>query len=163
MCGPRRDRGCGRCAQRGAVHQQTLQRQGLALVRGGTTQLLPFSNILSAIGYNIWRLTARGLPHMFFMGYPLVGGRRQRHFARTNSKPRKLLKNAQTPTTCPGVSCRGSVHYPGALPGRCVGRLAYEKCAYVWKVQFEISWLAVAFNVFCSFKNTSHKFFVRSE
>src|SRR5688572_12562895 len=110
MCGPRRDRGCGRCAQRGAVHQQTLQRQGLALVRGGTTQLLPFSNILSAIGYNIWRLTARGLPHMFFMGYPLVGGRRQRHFARTNSKPRKLLKNAQTPTTCPGVSCRGSVH-----------------------------------------------------
>src|SRR5688572_12562894 len=49
------------------------------------------------------------------------------------------------------------------LPGfgaRCVGRLAYEKCAYVWKVQFEISWLAVAFNVFCSFKNTSHKFFV---
>jgi len=31
--------------------------------------------------------------------YPLVGGRRQRHFDRTNSKPRKLPKNAQTPTS----------------------------------------------------------------
>jgi hypothetical protein len=31
--------------------------------------------------------------------YPLVGGTRQRRFAGTNSKPRKLLENAQTPTT----------------------------------------------------------------
>jgi len=31
--------------------------------------------------------------------YPLVGGTRQRHFAGTNSKPRKLLENAQTPTS----------------------------------------------------------------
>src|SRR5687768_10547609 len=45
--------------------------------------------------------------------YPLVGGMRQRRFAGTNSKPRKLPENAQTPT--------GRVHYPGAVPGRCVG------------------------------------------
>ena len=31
--------------------------------------------------------------------YPLVGGTRQRHFDGTNLKPRKLLKNAQTPTS----------------------------------------------------------------
>jgi hypothetical protein len=31
--------------------------------------------------------------------YPLVGGTRQRYFAGTNSKPRKLLENAQTPTS----------------------------------------------------------------
>jgi len=31
--------------------------------------------------------------------YPLVGGMRQRHFDGTNFKPRKLLKNAQTPTS----------------------------------------------------------------
>ena len=30
--------------------------------------------------------------------YPRVGGRRQRHFAGTDFKPRKLLENAQTPT-----------------------------------------------------------------
>ncbi len=30
--------------------------------------------------------------------YPRVGGTRERHFAGTNSKPRKLLENAQTPT-----------------------------------------------------------------
>ena len=31
--------------------------------------------------------------------YPLVGGVRERHFAGTNLKPNKLLKNAQTPTS----------------------------------------------------------------
>jgi hypothetical protein len=31
--------------------------------------------------------------------YPLVGGTRQRYFAGTNSKPRKLPENAQTPTS----------------------------------------------------------------
>jgi len=31
--------------------------------------------------------------------YPLVGGTRQRHFDGTNFKPRKLLKNAPTPTS----------------------------------------------------------------
>ena len=31
--------------------------------------------------------------------YPLVGGTRQRQFGGTNSKPRKLLENAQTPTS----------------------------------------------------------------
>ncbi len=31
--------------------------------------------------------------------YPLVGGTRQRRFAGTDSKPRKLPENAQTPTT----------------------------------------------------------------
>jgi hypothetical protein len=30
--------------------------------------------------------------------YPRVGGTRQRRFAGTHSKPRKLLENAQTPT-----------------------------------------------------------------
>ena len=30
--------------------------------------------------------------------YPRVGGRRQRHFAGTNFKPRNLPENAQTPT-----------------------------------------------------------------
>jgi len=31
--------------------------------------------------------------------YPLVGGTRSRHFDGTNFKPRKLLENAQTPTS----------------------------------------------------------------
>src|SRR5687767_13958641 len=31
--------------------------------------------------------------------YTLVGGTRQRHFVGTNFKPRKLPKNAQTPTS----------------------------------------------------------------
>jgi hypothetical protein len=31
--------------------------------------------------------------------YPLVGGTRLRHFDGTSSKPRKLLENAQTPTS----------------------------------------------------------------
>jgi len=31
--------------------------------------------------------------------YLLVGGTRQRHFAGTSFKPRKLLENAQTPTS----------------------------------------------------------------
>jgi len=31
--------------------------------------------------------------------HPLVGGMRQRHFDGTDSKPRKLLENAQTPTS----------------------------------------------------------------
>jgi len=31
--------------------------------------------------------------------HPLVGGLRQRHLDGTNFKPRKLLENAQTPTT----------------------------------------------------------------
>ena len=31
--------------------------------------------------------------------YPLVGGMGQRHFEGTNSKPGKLLENAQTPTS----------------------------------------------------------------
>ena len=35
--------------------------------------------------------------------YPLVGGMRQRRFAGTNSKPRKLPENAQASTMCPGI------------------------------------------------------------
>ncbi len=31
--------------------------------------------------------------------YPLVGGTRERHFDGTSYKPRKLLENAQTPTS----------------------------------------------------------------
>jgi len=33
------------------------------------------------------------------VGYPLVGGTRERHFAGTNLKPRQMLENAQSPTT----------------------------------------------------------------
>ena len=43
--------------------------------------------------------------------YPLVGGTRQRQFAGTNSKPRKVLKNAQTPTTmAPALFAGDRVH-----------------------------------------------------
>ena len=31
--------------------------------------------------------------------YPLVGGTSERHFDGANSKPRKMLENAQTPTS----------------------------------------------------------------
>jgi hypothetical protein len=31
--------------------------------------------------------------------YPLVGGTRRRYFGGTNLKPRKVLENAQTPTS----------------------------------------------------------------
>lgn len=48
---------------------------------------------------------------------------RQRRFDGANFKSRKLPENAATPTTCPGILCRGSVHYPDALPARCVSRL----------------------------------------
>ena len=44
--------------------------------------------------------------------YPLVGETRQRHFDGINSKPRKLPKNAPTPS-------RPLHTYPGALTGRC--------------------------------------------
>ena len=37
---------------------------------------------------------ARGLLQRILLGYPLVGRTRQRHFAGTNSQPRKLLENA---------------------------------------------------------------------
>jgi len=46
--------------------------------------------------------------------YPLMGGIRQRHSAGTNLEPQEQLRNAPTPIS------RG--HYPGALPGRFVGR-----------------------------------------
>ena len=51
--------------------------------------------------------------------YPLVGGTRQRHFAGTNSKPRKLLENAQTPTSRVHALFGGSMN----------ARLAYERKA----------------------------------
>ena len=50
----------------------------------------------------------------------LVGGRRERRFAGTNFKPRKLPKNAQTPTTPAPLVLRGS----GA---RCVGQFFAER------------------------------------
>jgi hypothetical protein len=49
--------------------------------------------------------------------YPLVGRTRYRRFAGTNPETRKVPKNAQTPTTCPGVLCWGSVR-----AARCFGR-----------------------------------------
>ncbi len=42
--------------------------------------------------------------------YPLVGGTGQRHFAGTNSKPRKLLENAATPTSVAVAPWRHRVH-----------------------------------------------------
>ena len=43
--------------------------------------------------------------------YPLVGGTRQRHFDGTNFKSRKLLENAQTPTTmAPAFAAGVRVH-----------------------------------------------------
>ena len=44
--------------------------------------------------------------------YPLVGGTRQRHFDGTNSKPRNLPENAQTPTSRVHALLGGS-HNPG--------------------------------------------------
>ena len=48
-------------------------------------------------------LTGYGLSRMIFTGYP-----RARHFAETNSKPRKVLETYRP------------LHYPGAVPGRIV-------------------------------------------
>jgi len=42
------------------------------------------------------------------VGYPLVGGTRQRHFIGTNFEPHKLSENAPTPTTIAPVLFRGS-------------------------------------------------------
>ena len=43
--------------------------------------------------------------------YPLVGGTRERHFGGTNSKPRKVPENAQTPTTmAPALFAGDRVH-----------------------------------------------------
>jgi hypothetical protein len=49
--------------------------------------------------------------------YPLVGGTGQRHFDGTNFKPKKLLENAQTPTTMAPMLVGDRVH-----AARCVGR-----------------------------------------
>jgi len=49
--------------------------------------------------------------------YPLVGGLRGRHFDGTNSKPRKLLENAATPTS--------RVH---ALLGGVLGAMRMKTC-----------------------------------
>src|SRR5215208_4378054 len=55
--------------------------------------------------------------------YPLVGGTRQRHFDGTSFKPRKVPKNAQTPTTMVSVPFRGSGAYLSRCSsGRCVRR-----------------------------------------
>ena len=55
--------------------------------------------------------------------YPLVGGTRQRRFDGTNSKSRKLLKNAPTPTTPVPVQFAGvRVH---AVLGGFIASLDY--------------------------------------
>jgi hypothetical protein len=43
--------------------------------------------------------------------YPLVGGMRQRYFSGNNLKPRKLLENAQTPTSRVHAVLGGVVPY----------------------------------------------------
>jgi hypothetical protein len=55
--------------------------------------------------------------------YPLVGGTRQHHFAGTNFKPRKLLKNAQTPTTM------APAHFAGDRVHAVLGGFLYSKQA----------------------------------
>lgn len=68
--------------------------------------------------------------------YPLVGGTRQRHFDGTNSKPRKPLENAQTPTSrvhaVLGGGWRGADHEP-SLYGFPSQELVHSvKKASVW-------------------------------
>jgi len=74
---------------------------------------------------------ARGLPGVLFTGYPLVGGTRERHFGGINFKPRKLpactlpqaqVKTRRLPPRAPAHFAGVRVHYPGALPRRCVGQ-----------------------------------------
>ena len=48
--------------------------------------------------------------------YPLVGGTGQRHFDRTNLKPRERLENAATPTSLSLAFFQGRVH--AVLGGR---------------------------------------------
>jgi hypothetical protein len=65
---------------------------------------LPLPRVLETVMLQSTRLkiarpTARGLPRTLSAGYPLVGGTRKCHFAGTSFKPRKLLENAQTPTS----------------------------------------------------------------
>ena len=58
--------------------------------------------------------------------YPLVGGTREHHFDGTNSKPYKLLENAQTPTTmAPALFAGDRVHavLGGELLPHCDGKL----------------------------------------
>ena len=53
---------------------------------------------------------------------PLVGGTRERRFDGTNSKPHKLLKNAQTPTTmAPAFFAGDRVHTVLARSGQKEG------------------------------------------
>ena len=66
--------------------------------------------------------TARGLPHVLSMGYPLVGGTRERYFAGASLKPSKQLENAQTPTTLarrilPGFGCIIPAHFRDVVLG----------------------------------------------
>jgi len=44
--------------------------------------------------------------------YPLVGGTRQRHFAGTNSRPRKVPENAPTPTSPVHLGMMMDHHFP---------------------------------------------------
>ena len=60
--------------------------------------------------------------------YPLVGGTRQRHFDGTRLKPRKLLENAQTPTTlAPAYVAGVRVH---AVLGRGLGSACQKVCCH---------------------------------
>ena len=74
--------------------------------------LFPFSTVQPPSG---WRYAPSGVL-VISTGSIWRGGTRQRHFDGTNSQPRKLPENAQTPTTMVSVLFRGS----GA---RCVSPL----------------------------------------
>ena len=73
--------------------------------------------------------------------YPLVGGTRQRHFAGTNSKPRKVPENAQNPTS--------RVHavlgaFSDAIPSfrvncRSIHKIKVLLQHYVLRIQFKVN------------------------
>ncbi len=60
--------------------------------------------------------------------YPRVGGTRQRHFDGINSKPQKLLENAQTPTrrvhAVLGGSCPKLPHGSQSFLGKVIHSVA---------------------------------------
>ena len=60
--------------------------------------------------------------------YPLVGGTRKRRFAGTNSKPHKLLENAQTPTSRAHAVLGGFLL---ELRLSCVKSISTSACIYL--------------------------------
>jgi len=74
----------------------------------------------------ITRANGLRLSRKLSAGYPsrriLVGVTRSRRFDGTNLKPETCSKTRRLPPRQPRFSCGVRVHYPGAVPGRCVGQ-----------------------------------------